>query len=69
MMKFMKFLGGVILAIIGFLGMLFAILGFFIVKISEVLQGTPLADWPLIVIGVVGFIAFIGGVYVLRSDP
>jgi uncharacterized membrane protein len=66
-MGFLKFLGGVILAIIGFFGMAFAVAGFFVAKIQESLQGTPLAEWPLIVIGVVAFIMFIGGVYILRS--
>jgi uncharacterized membrane protein len=67
-MGFLKFLGGVVLAIVGFFMMAFAVLGFFMAKITELLQGTPLASWPLIVIGIIGFFMFLGGVYILRPN-
>jgi hypothetical protein len=67
-MRFLKFLGGVVLVIVGFLMMVFAILGFFMVQIAGLLHGTPLASWPLIIIGIIGFFMFLGGVYILRYD-
>jgi len=69
MFGFLKFLGGIALAILGFLGMIFAIGGFFVGKIQEALQSTPFITWPLIVIGGIAFIMFVAGVYILRHDP
>jgi hypothetical protein len=69
MTGFLKFLAGVILSILGFFGLLYAIFGFLAVQIQQTLQHTPIATWPLALIGVIAFLMLIGGIYILRHDP
>jgi len=64
----LKFIGGAFLAVVGFMGMIIAVFGFFFTKLMEVLQSTPMEDWPAIVIGIVGLILFLIGSYLLRHD-
>ena len=68
-MGFLKFLAGAVLGILGFLGMVASIIGFFTGKLQETFSHTPVATWPAILIGVVSFVMFIGGVYLIRNDP
>jgi hypothetical protein len=65
-MRFVKFLAGVIMAIGSFFMMVFAILGFFVEQLTLLAQGIPITFWPLIVIGISGFLMFLGGTYILR---
>ena len=67
-MKFLKFLGGVVLAIAGVVGLLITVLGSLSESLAASLEGTPFTAWPFIAIGIVSFVALVGGIFLARSD-
>lgn len=64
----LKFIGGAILAILGFMGMIVAVIGFFTGQIIAAFQNTPMESWPAIVIFIVALLMFLAGAYFVRHD-
>jgi hypothetical protein len=63
---FIKVIGGLILASIGFVGIAVAVMRYFIGKIQDVLyMPLDLSGGSLIAIGVISLIVFLCGVYII----
>ena len=66
-MGFLKFLLAIALIIIGGLGMASAFLNCVSAGVASSLYGTSMSEAPYWIIGVVGFVIFLGGIYMLRK--
>jgi hypothetical protein len=65
-MDFLKVIGGLILASLGFVGIAVSIMRYFIGQIQDILyMPLDLSINSLIVLGIISFVVFIGGVYLI----
>jgi hypothetical protein len=63
---FLKVIGGLILASLGFVGIAIAVMRYFIGRIQDVLYiPLDLSGGSLIALGIISLIVFIGGVYLI----
>ena len=67
-MGLLKFLGGWVLAILGFMGMIIAVAGFFTGQIIAAFQNTPIESWPIILIFIVALLICLTGTYFIKHD-
>jgi hypothetical protein len=65
-MDFLKVIGGLIMASLGFVGITIAVMRYFIGKIQDILYiPLDLSINSLTVLGIISFVVFIGGVYLI----
>jgi hypothetical protein len=65
-MDFVKVIGGLILASLGFVGIAVSIMRYFIGQIQDILyMPLDLSINSLIVLGIISLVVFIGGVYLI----
>jgi hypothetical protein len=65
-LDFLKVIGGLIMASLGFVGMTIAIMRYFIGQIQDILYiPLDLSINSLIVLGIISLLVFIGGVYLI----
>jgi hypothetical protein len=65
-MDFLKVIGGLILASLGFVGIAVSIMRYFIGQIQDILyMPLDLSINSLIVLGIISLVVFIGGVYLI----
>jgi hypothetical protein len=65
-MGFLKFLGAIAMIIIGLLGVVSSFLGCISNGISSSITGRGSSDAVFWIIGIISFVIFLGGIYVLR---
>lgn len=63
---FLKIVGGIVIASLGFVGMAIAVMRYFIGRIQEISYiPSDLSSGSLIALGIISFMVFMGGVYLI----